>query len=126
MAVRIERVQMKMDRAKRLRTVLDTHARRMIDSVQSHVYHALERCELLQHKVTDASSEVNRTRSSLDRDRRAKEDEAKEMRMFRQEVLAEHALRMQEAEQRAATTTHMLSKVGKVLVVVYMVTGSKS
>lgn len=109
-AVKLERIQLKIDRARRLRSIFDSHGKRILSSVQSSVDNWHEKTALAFHKISDAQFKMDSIRAVLERDRKTRESESVEVKLFREEVLAEHTNRMREAEQRYGQISSLLEQ----------------
>ncbi|RYG66508.1 hypothetical protein EON64_09595, partial [archaeon] len=112
-AVVIERVSIKVERAYKLRQLLDSHVQRIINRHEAAVQQATERCTLLMHRMDHVQDESGRLRNALTRDREASKHELGELRQLREVLLAEHtrALREQEDKYKSLLVAHEQEKM---------------
>lgn len=106
--VRIERVHLKVERAKKIRSLFEAQAQRLSQTVQAGFQLSQEKCSLLAHRISDAVKETHGVKGVLDRDRKQREDEFSEMKTFREVLLGEHSAQMRDAEVRYNQLAHQL------------------
>lgn len=90
MAVQVERLGLKVERIQRIRSVFEAQAGRLAKAVLSRVDAAQERVSLSLHRVSENQSRVDNARTLIERDKRQRDQEANEMKRFKDEVGSRH------------------------------------
>lgn len=109
-AVQIERIQLKIDRAGKIRKLFESQAKRMMESTQQSVQIVQEKSALLFHRVSEANLETKRVESIFLRDRKQREDEFIELKRFRESLVNEHSSQLRESDARAVTAKERLEQ----------------
>lgn len=101
-AMLIERVAMKMERAVKIRSLLDSQTSKMVQRLETVLHSAHERCSLLMHRVDACQAEEKRLKNIFDRDREASRKELEEVKKLREVLLYEHSASLREHEGKYA------------------------
>jgi hypothetical protein len=110
-AVATDRVQIKVDRAAKLRLVFDAQAKRMLETTQAVLDVNLDKVSLLSHKHNESALKLDVIKSTLDRDQRLRAKEEEDMTAFKRDVTASHAQQLRVAEERVAETRAAVVKL---------------
>lgn len=110
-AVATDRVQIKVDRAAKLRLVFDAQAKRMLETTQAVLDVNLDRVSLLSHKHNESALKLDVIKSTLDRDQRLRAKEEADMTAFKRDVTASHAQQLRDTEERIAETRASVVKL---------------
>jgi DNA repair exonuclease SbcCD ATPase subunit len=112
-AVLVERVSVKMERAVKIRSIFDSQVQKLISKHEVIVQQTIERCTTIGHRLDHCQNEANHLKSTVERDREANRHEIGEVRKLREVLLAEHTNSIREHEERYAQllTAHEQEKL---------------
>jgi len=107
-AVRVERVGLKLQRTEKIRSLFMGQAEKLVDLVQQGMHNSQERITLYHHKLGESQSQFNKLKSAVHRDRKQRDDEAQELTQFKEVVLSQHTAQIRDSEIRFAQVTQQL------------------
>ena len=107
-AVRVERVGLKLQRTEKIRSLFMGQAEKLVDLVQQGMHNSQERITLYHHKLAESQSQFNKLKSAVHRDRKQRDDEAQELTQFKEVVLSQHTAQIRDSEIRFAQVTQQL------------------
>ncbi|KAJ1438837.1 hypothetical protein B484DRAFT_392077 [Ochromonadaceae sp. CCMP2298] len=109
-AVCIERVGLKLQRAEKIRSLFASQAEKLVLALQSNMHSAHEKVALYQHKLGDTQAQLQQIAHVVQRDRKQREEETRELHMFKEVVLAQHTAQLRDSELRFAQVAQDLDR----------------
>jgi chromosome segregation ATPase len=107
-AVRVERVGLKLQRTEKIRSFFVAQAEKLVDVLQQGMLVSQERMTLYQHKVAEAEAKLHKLKSTVQRDRKQRDEETQELMQFKDVVLSQHTAQLRDSEIRFAQVTQQL------------------
>jgi DNA repair exonuclease SbcCD ATPase subunit len=107
-AVRVERVGLKLQRTEKIRSFFVAQADKLVDVLQQGMLVSQERMTLYQHKMTEAEARLHKLKSTVQRDRKQRDEETQELMQFKEVVLSQHTAQLRDSEIRFAQVTQQL------------------
>ena len=109
-AVRIERVSLKVERTRRIRANFQAQGEKLVAALQGGLQAGHERVALYFHKISDAQQKLQQMKDVVDRDRKKHETETQELRNFKDVVIAQHSIQIRDAELRYTQQAQLLQE----------------
>jgi chromosome segregation ATPase len=107
-AVRVERVGLKLQRTEKIRSLFTAQAEKLVDLFQQSMQVSQERIALYHHKLVESQGQIHKLRNVVERDRRQRDDETAELMQFKEVVLSQHTAQLRDSELRFAQVTQQL------------------
>jgi chromosome segregation ATPase len=107
-AVRVERVGLKLQRTEKIRSFFVTQVEKLVDVLQQGMHVSQERMTLHQHKMVEAEARLHKLKSTVQRDRKQRDEETHELMQFKEVVLSQHTAQLRDSEIRFAQVTQQL------------------
>lgn len=107
-AVRIERVGLKLQRTEKIRALFVGQAEKLVDLMQQGMHNSQERITLYHHKLAESQGQLTKLQKVVQRDRKQREDESQELTHFKEVVLSQHTAQIRDSEIRFAQATQQL------------------
>jgi DNA repair exonuclease SbcCD ATPase subunit len=107
-AVRVERVGLKLQRTEKIRSLFTAQAEKLVDLFQQSMQVSQERTALYHHKLVESQGQIHKLRNVVERDRRQRDDETAELMQFKEVVLSQHTAQLRDSELRFAQVTQQL------------------
>ena len=107
-AVRIERVGLKLQRTEKIRALFVGQAEKLVDLMQQGMHNSQERITLYHHKLAESQGQLTKLQKVVQRNRKQREDESQELTHFKEVVLSQHTAQIRDSEIRFAQATQQL------------------
>lgn len=107
-AVRVERVGLKLQRTEKIRALFIAQADKLVDLVQQGMNNSQERLTLYHHKLNDSQGTLQKLGNVVQRDRKQRDEETQELMQFKEVVLSQHTAQIRDSEIRFAQVTQQL------------------
>lgn len=107
-AVRIERVGLKLQRTEKIRALFVGQAEKLVDLMQQGMHNSQERITLYHHKLGESQGQLTKLQKMVQRDRKQRDDESQELTHFKEVVLSQHTAQIRDSEIRFAQATQQL------------------
>lgn len=107
-AVSVERVGLKLQRAEKIRSLFIAQAEKLVDAFQQGMQNSQERTSLHQHKLAEAQGQIQKLKNVIQRDRKQRDEETQELMQFKEVVLSQHTAQIRDNEIRFAQVTQQL------------------
>jgi myosin heavy subunit len=105
-----ERVSMKVNRLHKIKTLFEAGMKKEMGKVEKFYENVNQKKILLEHRITEANSQLERLRIFFDRDRKKAEDEEAQAVQFRTNTLEAHASELHRMEDKYRSLTVALTQ----------------
>jgi hypothetical protein len=107
-AVRVERVGLKLQRMEKIRSLFISHGEKLVESLQQGMNIAHEKVTLYHHKLAETQAQLQKLQNTVQRDRKQRDDETQELMHFKEVVLSQHTAQIRDSEMRFAQQSQQL------------------
>ena len=107
-AISIERVDLKVHRAQKIRSLFLSQTETLITAVQDSIQNTHEKVSLYNHKLTDSQMYLQKIKDTIHKDIKQRDDEMLEIKQFKEVVLTQHSAQLRDSELRYAQLTQQL------------------
>lgn len=107
-AISIERVDLKVHRTQKIRSLFLTQTETLITAVQDSIQNTHEKVSLYNHKLTDSQMYLQKIKDTIHKDIKQRDDEMLEIKQFKEVVLTQHSAQLRDSELRYAQLTQQL------------------
>jgi chromosome segregation ATPase len=107
-AISIERVDLKVHRTQKIRSLFLSQTETLITAVQDSIQNTHEKVSLYNHKLTDSQMYLQKIKDTIHKDIKQRDDEMLEIKQFKEVVLTQHSAQLRDSELRYAQLTQQL------------------
>lgn len=106
--ISIERVDLKLQRTQKIRTLFVSQTEKLVVALQEGVQSGHEKVSLYHHKLTESQLHLQHLKEVVHRDIKQRDDEMQEIKHFKEVVISQHATQLRDSELRYVQLSQQL------------------